>query len=197
METSRRSGRRVGASGTREAIAQAARRLFAELGYDRATIRAIAGEAGVDPALVGHFFGSKQRLFVATMEFPIRAEEVLPRILEGDRAGAGERFARVALGRLEEPDAQRVIVGLVRAAASEPEAAQMLREVVSHSVLGPIARALGADDAELRATLVGSQMVGLVMARYVIGVEPLASAPTETVVRALGPTLQRYLLEPL
>jgi AcrR family transcriptional regulator len=197
MTGTRRSGRRAGASGTREAIAQAARRKFGELGYDRTTIRAIAAEAGVDPALVGHFFGSKQRLFVATMEFPFTAAEVLPQILEGDRAGAGERLARFAVGQLDDPDARRVIVGLVRAAASEPEAAQMMRELLTHRLLGPIAQGLGADDAGLRANLVGSQMVGLVMARHVIGIEPLASLRSEQIVRALAPTLQRYLLEPL
>ena len=197
MATRRRSGRRVGETRTREAIADAARRQFGELGYDRATIRGIAAEADVDPALVGHFFGSKQRLFVATMDFPVRAEDALPGILAGDRAETGERFVRFAVGLLDDPDARQVIVGLVRAAASEPEAAQMLREVVTDRVLGPIALALGADDAALRASLVGSQMVGLVMARYVIGIEPLASAPPETIVRALGPTIQRYLLGPL
>jgi AcrR family transcriptional regulator len=193
----RRSGRRAGESGTREAIALAARRGFAELGYDRTSIRSIAAEAGVDPALVGHFFGSKQRLFVAAMELPFTAADILPRILEGERAGAGERLARFAVAQLDDPHARRVLTGMVRAAASEPEAAQMVRELLTERILLPVARGLGADDAELRASLAGSQMIGLVMARHIIGIEPLAARPGDRLVRALAPTLQRYLVEPL
>ena len=193
----RRPGRRAGTSGTREAIARVAARKFADLGYDRTSIRAIAAEAGVDPALVGHFFGSKQRLFVSVMTLPISADQILPRILEGKRAEAGERLARFALAQLDDPAARRVLTGIVRAAASEPEAAQMVREVVTERLLEPIARGLGADDADLRASLVSSQMMGLVMARHIVRVRPLASLPTEELVHALAPTLQRYLLEPL
>jgi hypothetical protein len=131
------------------------------------------------------------------MVFPFAAEEVLPRILEGDREGVGERLARFAVAQLDDPHARRVMTGLVRAAASEPEAARMMRDLVTKQLLGPLARGLGVEDAELRASLAGSQIVGLVMARHVVGVRPLASLPSEQLVRALAPTLQRYLLEPL
>jgi AcrR family transcriptional regulator len=190
----RRSGRRVGTSGTREAIARAARHSFAAHGYDRTTIRAIATEAGVDPALVVHFFGSKQRLFLAVMDLPFEPEEALPRVLTGDRGQVGERFARFIVGVLEDEQARTVMTGMVRAAASEPEAAGMLRELISRRVFGPIAATLGEEDAALRATLVGSQVVGLVMARYVVAVEPLASLDRERVIAALAPNLQRYLV---
>lgn len=192
-----RTGRRAGASGTREAIARVASRKFAEVGYDRTTVRSIAAEAGVDAALVRHFFGSKQRLFVSVMTLPISAEEILPRILDGDRAGAGERVARFAVAQLDDPAARRVLTGLVRAAASEPEAARLVRELVTRRLLEPIARGLGADDAPLRASLVSSQMMGVVMARHVVRVQPLASLSSEQLVHALAPTLQRYLVEPL
>jgi AcrR family transcriptional regulator len=189
-----RSGRRPGTSGTRAAIAEAARRNFGELGYERTTIRAIAGDAGVDPALVVHFFGSKQQLFLSVMDLPFAPEEVLPRILAGDRDSVGERFARFIVGVLEDPSSRTVITGMVRAAASEPEAARMLRELISRRVFAAIAASLDVDRAELRATLVGSQVVGLVVARYIVAVEPLASLDRDQLVPAIGPNLQRYLV---
>jgi AcrR family transcriptional regulator len=194
---SRRSGRRPGTSGTRAAILEVARRSFALSGYDRTTIRGIATEAGVDPALVAHFFGSKQRLFLAAMDLPFEPETVLPGILSGKRRTVGERFARFIVGILEDEQARSVLTGMVRAAASEPEAARMLRELISRRVVGPIAATLGEEDAELRATLVGSQVVGVVVARYVVAVEPLASLDPERLTAALAPNLQRYLTGPL
>jgi AcrR family transcriptional regulator len=194
---SKRSGRRPGASGTREAIARAARRLFAERGYDRTTLRAIAAEAAVDPALVVHFFGSKQGLFLSVVELPFEPAEVLPEILAGDRTAVGRRFARFVVGVLEDPEARSRMTGIVRAAASEPAAARIVRELLTSRILGPLAASLGADDAPLRATLTGSQVVGLVMARHVVGVEPLASLEPEALVDAVGPTFQHYLAEPL
>ncbi|MGH3007565.1 MAG: TetR family transcriptional regulator [Gaiellaceae bacterium] len=193
---SKRSGRRPGASGTREAIARAARRLFAERGYDRTTLRAIAADAAVDPALVVHFFGSKQELFLSVVELPFEPAEVLPEILAGDRDAVGRRFARFVVGVLEDPEARSRMTGIVRAAASEPAAARIMRELLTSRVLGPLAASLGADDAPLRATLAGSQVVGLVMARHVVGVEPLASLEPDALVDAVGPTFQRYLAEP-
>jgi AcrR family transcriptional regulator len=191
--TPRSPGRRPGSNRTREAILGSARRLFAELGYDRTTIRAVAAEAGVDAALVIHFFGSKQQLFLSVVELPFEPAEVLPRLLEGDRATVGDRFAGFLVSILDNPDARGRLTGMVRAAASEPEAARMLRELITERVLGPLAHALGVEDSRLRATLVGSQVVGLVMARHVVGVEPLASVDRDALVRALAPTFQRYL----
>jgi AcrR family transcriptional regulator len=193
----RRSGRRPGPSGTREAILAAARRQFGERGFDRATIRSIAREAGVDPALVTHYHGSKQRLFLAAVELPFDPEDALPAVLAGDPGEMGRRFASLVVGLLEDPSSRAVILGIVRAAATEPEAARMVRDLIGERVLGVASRELGVDDAPLRVSLVGSQVVGLVMARYVVGIEPLASLPPDRVVEILGPTFQRYLVGPL
>jgi AcrR family transcriptional regulator len=195
--SSKRPGRRPGESGTRESIVRAARRLFAERGYDRTTLRAVAAEAGVDPALVVHFFGSKQALFLSVVELPFEPAEALPEVLAGARDAVGLRFARFVVGVLEDPEARNRITGIVRAAASEPEAARVMRELLSARIIGPLAESLGAGDARLRAALTGSQVVGLVMARVVVGVEPLASLEPESLVRAVAPTFQRYLAEPL
>lgn len=190
-------GRRAGTSRTREAIAEAARRSFGELGYERTTIRAIANEAGVDPALVIHFYGSKQQLFLSVIDLPFAPEEVLPAILAGDRDGVGERFARFVVGMLEDENARSVMTGMVRAASTEAQAAAMLRELISRRVFAAIADGLGVDDADLRANLVGTQVVGLVLARYVVAVEPLASLDADRVVAFIAPTFQRYLVGPL
>jgi AcrR family transcriptional regulator len=191
--TAKKLGRRPGESGTREAIAQAAQRLFAELGYDRTTIRAIAAAADVDPALVNHFFGSKQELFRAVTTLPVELAEVLPRIAEGPRSQAGLRLADYVMGVLDDPETRRAVTGLVRAAASDPEAARVVREIVTARVLTPIAEHLAEDRPTLRASLINSQMVGLIMARYVLALEPLASLPRDEVVQAIAPILQRYL----
>jgi len=197
MSTRVRSGRRPGDSGTRDAIRLAAGRQFSELGYDRASVRSIAKEAGVDPGLVTHFFGSKQELFAQAVELPVEASALMPHLLGDDRDGVGRRVATFLVGVLESEEGRRRVTGLVRAAASEPEAARMVRERITREVLTPIAEGVGADRPELRAAFVGSQFVGLVMARYVVGVEPLAEADAETVIDVIAPILQRLLTEPI
>ena len=192
-----RTGRRPGVNRTRKAIAAAAGRLFAAQGFDRTSVRAIAREAGVDPALVTHYFGSKQRLFVEISRFPIDPQLLVEQVVAGPRDTVGTRLATLMLGVLESPDGRERVTGMVRAAASEPAAAEAMRNLIQAGVVGPIARALGSDRPELRATFAGSQFVGLVMARYVVGVEPLASAPAEEVARTIAPVLQHYLTEPL
>jgi AcrR family transcriptional regulator len=189
----KRSGRRPGKSGTREAIAAAAAAQFAAQGYDRVSLRGIAREAGVDPALVSHYFGSKQELFVAVSGLPFDPDAVVEGIFAGEREEVGERLARFVVGLLENPEGRRRMTGIVRAAASEDAAATMVRELIGREVIGRLVERLDVDDAGLRAGLVGSQVVGLTMARYVVAIEPLTSAPAEQVVAAVAPNLQRYL----
>jgi AcrR family transcriptional regulator len=193
----KRRGRRPGPSRTREAIAEASRRQFAELGYDRTTIRSVAAEARVDPALVHHYFESKQQLFLAAVELPFDVADLLEQLRSGPRAEVGERIAQFALGVLRNPEALARWTGMIRAAASDPDAAAVLRDVLNERIFEPLAEALGSDNAQLRANLASSQMVGMVMARYVIAIEPLASADDETIAAAIAPTIQRYLVGPL
>jgi AcrR family transcriptional regulator len=188
-----RPGRRPGASGTRETILLAARARFAEVGYDRATIRAIAVLAGVDPALVMHFFGSKQQLFLAAIELTINPAEAIPAMLEEDRDGLGERLARFYLGMWEGPDTRDGVAGIMRSAFSHEDAAALLRRFLGSEVFGRLAAGLEGESAELRVALAGSHLVGIAIARYVVKVEPLASADPEAIVAAVGPTIQRYL----
>ena len=188
-----RTGRRPGVSGTREAILDAARRAFAEHGYQHATIRGVADLAGVDPALVHHYFGTKQALFVAAVQLPVNPVEQLMAVLAEDPGQAGERMVELFLSIWDHAADQSPLLALVRSAVGDEHAAAMLREFITEEVLGQIAHRLGSPDAGLRATLVGSQIIGLAMARYIVKVEPLASAPAAQVVASIGPTLQRYL----
>lgn len=186
-------GRRPTGSGTRDTIEAAARRQFAELGYPGTTMRGIATEAGVDPRLVGHFFGSKQQLFLTVVELPFDPETVFSTLLAPGERDLGRRLAGFVVDLLENPQARNTITGLVRSAASEESAAEMLRALVTERLLGPLARRVGGSDPELRAALLGSQIVGLTFARYVVGLPPLVAADRDQLVAALAPVLDHYL----
>ncbi len=190
-------GRRPGDSRARDAIAEAARRQFAELGYPGTTLRAIAKEAGVDTRLVTHYFGSKQKLFVSVLELPFDPETALVVLLDGDRDDVGLRVAHFITGVLATPSAQATITGMLRAAASEDAAAAMLRDLLISRILGPLAQAIGGDQPELRAGLMGSQIAGLSFARFVVGLPVLAEAGQAVLVAALAPVFQHYLTDPL
>lgn len=191
------TGRRPGQSGTRDDILAAAARLFAKQGYNRASLRTIAAAAHVDQRLIAHYFGSKQQLFVAAVSLPFNPAEQLRSILAGDPAMARQRLAQIVERVVGEPDVHQRLVGVVRAAASEPEVARMLREFFRTELFEPASILLGSDDAAFRINLVGSQVVGLVMARYVLVLEPLASMAPEAVADAIAGTLHRYLFSPL
>jgi AcrR family transcriptional regulator len=188
-----RTGRRPGVSGTREAILDAARRAFAEQGYQQATIRGVADLAGVDPALVHHYFGTKQDLFVAAVELPVNPVEQLMAVLADEPDRIGQRIVEVFLSIWDHAADRSPLLALIRSAVGDERAAAVLREFITEEVLGQLARRLGSPDARLRATLVGSQLIGLAMARYIVRVEPLASAPAAELAAAVGPTVQRYL----
>jgi AcrR family transcriptional regulator len=178
---------------TRGEILAAARDEFAAKGYDGASLRGIARVAGVDPALVHHYFaGGKDAVFAAAMDLPLDPSAV-PVMLAGDLDGLGERVMRFALSVWGRPEARTPALALLRAAMTHERAAAMLRGFVSHAVLGRVAAQVGTPDAKLRANLVASQVVGVVMLRYVVRVEPLASLSEDEVVSLVAPTLQRYL----
>jgi AcrR family transcriptional regulator len=187
-----RTGRRAGDSGARQAILVSARRAFAEVGFGRATIRAIAADAGVDPALVHHYFGAKADLFAAAVDIPVSPSEILGRLAAVEPGRLGEGLVRAALTLWSRPDSLDAWVGLVRSATSDERAAASLREFLAAAILDPLAGRLD-EDAALRTSLVASQVVGLGIARHVIALEPLASLPDEDLIAAYAPTLQRYL----
>jgi len=190
-----RTGRRPGASGTREDILVAARQAFAERGYEGATVRSVARAAVVDPALIYHYFGSKQRLFVAAMEIPYHWQELLPPILDGPREEIGLRLARLLLTYWEDPHVNPLFRGVVRSAATDPVAAEMVQRMLAEGPFALMARSIGTPDAELRTMLMASHLMGVALLRYVLKVEPLASAPAEEVAEMVGPIIGGYLTD--
>ncbi|HKA51584.1 MAG TPA: TetR family transcriptional regulator [Candidatus Dormibacteraeota bacterium] len=190
-----RTGRRPGAGGTRDEILAAARSHFAEVGYDGATIRGIAAAAKVDPKLVMHYFESKEGVFRAAVDFPIDPAEVIPGVLEPGLDRLGGRLVRFFLETWESP-AGSPLLALIRSVVANESAATLMREFVSREILARVAEALELDQPQLRASLAASQLIGLAMLRYVVKVEPLASASPRRVAGWIGPTLQRYFTDP-
>jgi AcrR family transcriptional regulator len=188
-----RTGRRPGDSGSREAILSAARRLFAQHGFSDTSMRAIAAEAGVDAALIVHFFGTKAQLLTAAVEWPFDPEEAMAGVYAAGRAHVGEAFARLAVETWGHDAHRNLILTVLRAATVEPEAAALLRQFVQHDLFPPLLRRLKSSQPEVRGNLASAQVIGLGMARYVLGLEPLASMSEDEVVAWVGPTLQRYL----
>jgi AcrR family transcriptional regulator len=187
-------GRRPGATDTRGEILAAARTEFADNGYDGATIRGIARTAGVDPALVHHYFGGKEQVFVAAMALPFDPAVELPKVLAGDPGQRGERATRFFLSIWSDADSRAPFLALLRSATTSEAAAAMLRSFVQQALLARVAATVAdVPDRELRIALSASHLVGLALLRYVIKVEPLASASDDEVVAIVAPTIQRYL----
>ena len=191
-----RTGRRPGPALTRERILGAARTQFGREGYDKATLREIAAGAGVDPALIPHYFGSKEGVFLAAVEFPVDPSLFIPGLLEPGVEGLGERLVTFFLETWDSP-AGSSLLALIRSVVSSDLAAELLREFVTREVLGRLAVAIQLDQPQLRASLVATQLVGLAMLRYVIKVEALKSASREELAGWIGPSIQRYLTEPV
>ena len=190
-------GRRPGISGTRALILSAAREQFASLGYDKTSLRGIARQAGVDSALILHFFGSKQQLFVVGMDLPFDPATVIPVLLQGERSEIGLRVARFVVSVLSSAQGHATVLGLLRAASSEESVAAQVRQLLTRELFGPMAKGLGSDHGDLRAAMAGTSVVGLAAGRHIVGLPALATAPDEVIVAMLAPTLQRYLVEPL
>jgi AcrR family transcriptional regulator len=167
--------------------------MFAREGYTATTLRAVARDAGVDPALIVHHFGSKEALFLRSMQLPLDPAAIVGLITAGDRDHVGERLVGYFVDLLESETTRQPLLAILRSALTNEGAATMLRGFLGEAVVEPVAVALGVPDPELRATLTGSQLVGLAMARYVVRIEPLASADAARVKAWVAPTVQRYL----
>jgi AcrR family transcriptional regulator len=196
-----RTGRRAGVSGTRETILASARHQFAVRGYAGATIRAIAAGAGVDPALVHHFYGTKERLFAAAMRLPAVPSEIITAALapgaQPPGLSLGEHVVTTALTMWESPGVLGPLIGLLRTAVTSEQAAAMLREFLTDAILGPMAAVAARSDpdgAAFRAAMIATQMLGLAMTRYVVQIGPVASASIGELAAAIGPTIDRYLV---
>ncbi|WP_433193135.1 TetR family transcriptional regulator [Nocardia sp. CA-107356] len=188
-----RSGRRPGQSGAREAILSAARTRFAEGGFDKTSIRAVAADAGVDPALVHHYFGTKQQLFAAVVDLPVDPEATLRRIEAAPLDELGETIIGSVVAVWDSPAGPGVVavVRSILAGGDSSLARTFILDVILERVRARIATP--DDDGRARVALVATQMIGVLVARKILEVEPLASMPMPDLVAAVGPTLQRYL----
>ncbi|WP_416417394.1 TetR family transcriptional regulator [Paenarthrobacter aromaticivorans] len=189
-----RRGRRSGSDHSREAILVAARKLFAEQGFDGTSLRQVAREASVDPAMVHHFFKGKDELFASSVELPADPDEVLAGVETLEPGARAEALVR-AVVRLWESPAQPGLVAFVRGTIGSKAKTALLRETVSRTILSRVMVGVQgpAEEVRLRGNLVATQVVGLMLLRYVIRLEPLASADQEEVVSLVAPTIQRYL----
>lgn len=176
------TGRRSDA--TKEAILTAARERFSADGYDRATIRAIAADADIDPAMVMRYFGNKEKLFAAAAEFDLR----LPDLSDVPPEEVGRRIATHVLSRW---DGDETLMALLRAAVTNPAAAERMREIFAEQ-LAPAVLSVAPDDAQARAGMIATQVLGLALTRYVLRLPPVTAMDRDTVVDWLAPTLQRY-----
>ncbi|MCC5032024.1 TetR family transcriptional regulator [Streptomyces sp. WAC 00631] len=182
--------------GARDRILQAARAEFADRGYDKTSIRGIAKKAGVDAALVHHYFGTKEQVFETAIEQSFEPALDLPDLIAQDPAGAGERLARHFVAIWENPVTRAPLLAVVRSAVTNETAAALLRGFVLRRLLGRVAGELDVPDARFRVELAVSQLLGIVMLRYVVKVEPMASADIEDIVAAVAPVIQRHLTGP-
>jgi AcrR family transcriptional regulator len=196
MSTPGRRGRRPGSPDTRAEILAQARALFSAQGYDGTSVRAVAGAAGVDAALVHHYFGTKRDLFLAALEFPVDPRRLLAPVIEGGPEGAAERFLAIFLSAWDDPEVRPALLAVARG-VMDPAGFRLMTEGFLPVVIQPIGVALGLDRPEHRMTLVASQVSGIILLRYVLAVEPLASMPQDQLVATYAPTLQRYLTDPL
>jgi len=189
----KRRGRRAAGEDTRAALIAAAREVFVEKGYDGATVRAIAAKAGVDAAMVNHWFGGKEGLFAqSVLQLPFDPSEILKRLLDGPVEQAGERIIRTFV-TVWDATGGGTFAALIRSVTSQQEVANALKSFFVNAIFKNLLTEIGAEQRELRATLCATQMVGLGIVRYVVRFEPLASTDLETVVKAIAPNMQRYL----
>lgn len=192
--SARRSGRRAGSPDTRSEILDAAKKVFGKMGYDRATIRGIATAAGVDPSLIHHYFGTKDELFAASIDIPIPAAEELRKLFEEEGADIGLRLAETFFFVWEHEEARVALLGILRSAmGGEDQAVTAFRQFLTTAVLDQIAPIIGGDDSRLRALLMASHLVGIAMTRYVMRLEPIASAPVDEIVDLVAPRIQSYV----
>ncbi len=188
-----RTGRRPGGEDTRGAILAAARSEFAAKGFHRATMRSIAGEAGVDPALVHHYFGTKEDLFGASIDLPLRPAEVAEKVFADGATHAGRNLSTLFFTVWEKPETRDSLLAMLRGAFATDHGSAVLREFFGSALLGRVAPRLEGPDPDLRVALIASHLVGVAMLRYVIGFPALANAPVERLIDMIAPQIQAYV----
>lgn len=190
--SNKKLGRRPGGEDTRAKIVTAAQTQFAAEGYGHASLRQIGSLAEVDPALIIHYFGTKQRLFAEAMLPLFEGPKLLPAALEGSKNGIGLRLAELFVKMTSQPSAQKLMLGLFRSASSEERAAEMIRSFIQTGIIDRVEKFLPGPNKKLQANILGGQMVGIFITRYVLKVEPIANVTAEELIAYLAPRLQAH-----
>ena len=193
----RRGGRRPGSSPSRQKILEVARLAFPANGYAETSLRGIARDAGVDPSLIVQLFGSKAGLFAAVVEWPFDASQIGAQVREVPAGQVGQYTARRFISHWDRDEHRNPIISLIHAALADPTAAAMLREFITVNLTLPVVERVGADQPDLRAALLASQLLGFGLSRYALAFDALTSAPSEALTAALGATLQHTCTSPL
>ncbi|QUR68084.1 TetR family transcriptional regulator [Mycobacterium spongiae] len=186
-------GRRPGNPDTRNDIIKSARRLFADSGYEQTSVRDIAAAAGVDPALIRHYFGSKAELFRSAVGWPFEPDAISERIIEGDSRQIGTRLTRVFLEAWERPDSRAPLLAILRGAATHEESTALVRQFFQGQMYPQLATQLAGPDSELRVDLAMAQLLGIAYLRHVLRVEPLASTPADELIARVTPAIVAHL----
>jgi AcrR family transcriptional regulator len=193
VKGSNRTGRRPGGGDSRADILEAALHEFAEKGFDKVSVRGIAHRAGCDAALVHQFYGTKEQLFQAAVGLPLDAGEVYRDALQHDAAHAGETIVRAFFGAWDAPVNRPKMMALLRSAMSDQERAGQVANFVAEQVFAPVIPLIAAPDPAYRINLIGGQLVGALILRHVLMIEPIASASVDDLVASIGPAIDRFL----
>jgi len=188
-----RGRRPLGSPDARQAVLDAARELFSEFGFERTTMRAVATRAGVDPALIYHYFGDKDGLLFAALQPPADAATVFTGVAETAERAGEELVRRLVRLWEDRPDVREQMAAILRTGLSHDHAGRLLRDILSSFILAALGDVLAEDRRELRAALIGSHVGGLMLARYILKVPGAAAASPEDLVQAVGPVVQHYL----
>lgn len=188
-----RRGRRPGPGTTRDDIVVAARHAFAERGFEGATIRSIASDAGVDPATIYHFFANKDELLAAAVQLPMDPASMLGSVGAGDASETARRILATVLEVWDDELVREQLVALVRVATTRHDVGAVAQQMFEQQIISAIAALIDLPDARLRAGLIASQIAGLLLLRHVMGVAPIATMNADDVVASMAPTVERYL----
>lgn len=190
----KRSGRRPGSPDTRAEILAAARDAFAAEGFERSSIRRIAAAAGVDPALIHHYFGTKDKLFLAAVEAPFDPAEMIPKVFQPGRPDLGTHLVRTFVGIWDSEVGNRA-AAFLRTALTHPEMSVLVRQFLTTQIIRKGLANVNPqlDNPDLRGSLVASQLLGLAFIRYILKVPALAELPAAAVAQIYGPTIDRYV----
>jgi AcrR family transcriptional regulator len=177
----------------RGVVLDAARSVFASRGYARTTMKGIAAAAGVAPEVVRRYYRNKGDLFSAAMRLPTDPRAAVPALLAPGLEGLGDRMVRFMLLTLDDPEVRADLLALLRAGGSAYSGSRSLQEFIEATVIDRVVSAMGVPDARMRASLISSTLIGVAVTRYLVRLEPLASASDDQVVRMVGPMIQRLV----